>query len=193
MSRSSKKYPNLDRKMNIRNRQEFIDYDYVDKLTPKQKELLDKFTGEFYGAAFDDEPIHDIRRNKKASKKLSPKEVKAKNKALYKSCTDANNARNRCTYSIKKSVDMMKDINSVAATIEKNNVKDVSEIEAEFEGQMILRSLVNASVDEFIILLSEYGLDDKYQLFKEKRRILNLSDEEIVPMFREDILDFIVD
>jgi hypothetical protein len=178
--------------MNIRNRQEFIDYDYIDKLSEKEKALLDKFTGEFYGAAFDDNPIHDIRRNKKAARKLSKKQIRDKNKALYKSCTDANNARNRCTYSIKKSVDMMKDITSVAATIEKNNIKDASLVEAEFEGNIMLRALLNADVNEFIVLLSEYGLQDKYQLFKEKKRVLNLDDSEIIPMFREDILEFIV-
>lgn len=73
-----KRYHNL-------NVQEYIDYDYVSKLSPKDKAWLDKFTEEEYRAYFnEDKPKHI---NKKKNRKQ-----------IY----NTNNARNRCIYSRSK-------------------------------------------------------------------------------------------
>jgi len=55
---------------------EFTDYDYLDKLSPEEREWLNKFSLEYYQAALG------------GKKTLHPK-------AKHKSCYDANNARNR--------------------------------------------------------------------------------------------------
>lgn len=74
------KYRNLDKSVNLKIRHELIDYDYLDKLSDKELEWLDKFTGEWAGAALDTEhPRRNLHKNKK----------------LRKDCYDRNNARNR--------------------------------------------------------------------------------------------------
>jgi hypothetical protein len=63
-------------------RRDATDYDYIDKLTDKEKEFLNTFSEEFIGAKFNHgKPI----LNKKDKHK--------------KSCYSNNNARNRCVYS----------------------------------------------------------------------------------------------
>lgn len=78
--RDSIKYKNLDKSVNLKTRQDLIDYDYLDKLNEKELAWLDKFTGEYAGASLDTE---NPRRNLHKSKKLR------------KDCYDRNNARNR--------------------------------------------------------------------------------------------------
>lgn len=62
-----------------------MDYDYIDKLSEKEKKLLNKFSEEYYRAYFN--------KDKKSVNK------KASRKAIY----DANNARNRCVYTNSRS------------------------------------------------------------------------------------------
>ena len=78
--RDQVKYKNLDKSVNLKTRQDLIDYDYLHKLSPKELEWLDKFTGEWAGASLDTE---NPRRNLHKTKKLR------------KDCYDRNNARNR--------------------------------------------------------------------------------------------------
>lgn len=87
--RSKSKYPNLDPKLNLKRRQELIDFDYLDKLSPSEKEWLNKAMGEYMGASFKKD---DLGRHSKTNihKKERVKEV-----------YDANNARNRDIF-IKK-------------------------------------------------------------------------------------------
>lgn len=77
--RSKVKYPNLNRAYNLKTRSEVIDYDYIDKLSEKDKAYLDKFTKEYVGASMDKNPKKNLHKNKR----------------LRKSCYDANNSRNR--------------------------------------------------------------------------------------------------
>lgn len=56
-----------------------IDYDYVGKLSEKDKQWLNKFTEEYTNARFKPVPSQNLH----------------KNKAMRKDCYDRNNARNR--------------------------------------------------------------------------------------------------
>lgn len=80
----TKKKPNygLERKFNKKNVREFIDFDYVAKLTPEEAEFLNKFSEEFYGNHFKNDGT-DLHPQKTASRKR---------------CYDAENARNRDTW-----------------------------------------------------------------------------------------------
>lgn len=80
--RSKVKYSALDPSVNLKTRYELIaDYDYLNKLSEKEKAWLNKFTKEYVNADLD---------NKRKSKNLH------KTDRLRKDCYDRNNARNRC-------------------------------------------------------------------------------------------------
>lgn len=55
-------------------------------MSPKELDWLDKFTGEYYGASFNEDDSKNIQSKEK----------------YKKDCEDRNNARNRDTYSIVK-------------------------------------------------------------------------------------------
>lgn len=76
--RSRTKFPALKPELNLRSRYELIDYDYVDKLSDKDKEWLNTFSEEYINANFN--------HGKKILHKTQP---------LKKNCYDRNNARNR--------------------------------------------------------------------------------------------------
>jgi hypothetical protein len=78
--RSSQKYPTLNPGYNLKSRAENLECDYVDSLSEKEKEWLNKFNEEYVNGTLD-------RTNK--SNNLH------KTKALVKDCYDRNNARNR--------------------------------------------------------------------------------------------------
>lgn len=76
--RNKAKYPALEPKFNLKSRADLIDYDYIDKLSDKEKEFLNSFTEEFIGANL-----------KHKGKKLH------RSAKMKKDCYDRNNARNR--------------------------------------------------------------------------------------------------
>lgn len=75
--------------MNLKSRQELIDYDYLKKLTPEEKAWLNKFTDEYVNDAVDRKDLSNNLHN---------------TKALKKNCDDRNNARNRCILTQQKSM-----------------------------------------------------------------------------------------
>lgn len=82
------KYKGLDKKSNRINIQSLLDFDYLDKLTDKEKEYLSQFAQEYYSADFrGDKPIHKKKHKKK----------------IYNS----NNARNRDTLSLVQAFGML--------------------------------------------------------------------------------------
>lgn len=77
--RGKNKYAALDPKLNLKTRQDLIDFDYLDKLSDKEKEWLNTFSEEYNNANFN-----------------HGKKVLHKTKLLKKDCYSKNNARNRC-------------------------------------------------------------------------------------------------
>lgn len=86
--RSKTKYSALRPEFNLKTRQDLIsDYDYLAKLSPKEKEWLNKFTKEYVNAEINTK---------------QPRRNLHKTKSLKKDCYDRNNARNRCIYTRSK-------------------------------------------------------------------------------------------
>lgn len=83
--RSKTQFPGLDPSVNSRKRWEYMDQDYIDQLTDKEKEWLSNFNEEFIGA------------NLKHKGKIFHKSKKDR-----KACYDRNNARNRDLYSLNR-------------------------------------------------------------------------------------------
>lgn len=69
-----------------KNIQEYLDYDYLDKLPEEARDFMDKFNEEYYAGG-----------PKRSKEKLHPEEYK---KSLY----DKNNSENRDLYGLSKSV-----------------------------------------------------------------------------------------
>lgn len=65
--RSREKYPYLKKEVNLRLRQEKIDYDYIHKLNDEEKAWLDKFTAEWVGATYknDGTDMHKTKEERK--------------------------------------------------------------------------------------------------------------------------------
>lgn len=84
--RSRVKYAALNPAYNLKTRTDLIDYDYIDKLSEREKAWLNKFTQEYVNAG-------------KLNKKDRPLH---KTQELRKDCYDRNNARNRCQYTRQK-------------------------------------------------------------------------------------------
>lgn len=112
MAKSSKKYRGLEKKLNLKIRQELIDQDYIKKLSKEEKEWLNKFNLEYVAADFrHEEPLH-------------------KTKKLKKKCEDSNNARNRDSYSVTKSNNMLKGMNKKTSPIlDSNRSTNLREVE----------------------------------------------------------------
>lgn len=83
--RDNAKHPALDKKYMPRVRQELIDYDYLDQLSPSEKDWLNKFTDEYVNASFKKDGT-DIQSYDQYGKDSN----------------DRNNARNRCLYTALK-------------------------------------------------------------------------------------------
>lgn len=116
--RKKAKYPALNKKMNTKVRQELIDYDYLKKLSPEEKEWLNKFTEEYVSSSF--------KKNKKTGRY---KDNLHKTKAQRKDCYDRNNARNRDIFSITKSNDMLKEPKVLNEFLEEQSFRDAGVIE----------------------------------------------------------------
>jgi len=84
--RSRTKNAALNKHLNSKVRQEYLDYDYLDQLSPKELDWLNRFTEENLGANFNH-----------AGPKFT--KTKKKKREIY----NENNARNRCLYGKLKS------------------------------------------------------------------------------------------
>lgn len=110
--RKSKKrkhdHPALNPYANPKIRREFIDIDYTDKLSSKDKDWLNKFMDEYNGANLD---FKNSRKNLHKTKKLK------------KDCTDRVNSRNRDIYGRSKIKNELHSLNEDFA-VESGNVEE---------------------------------------------------------------------
>lgn len=126
--RNSVKYPALEKSKNLKNRQELMDQDYINKLSPKDKDWLNRFNAEYINADFthDGPRVHPI--------KYKPQVVKATGEIrqvdVYKQkCEKMNNDRNVDTFTATKSNNMLKGEKEMKPSIEGNRTTDNNEIE----------------------------------------------------------------
>lgn len=84
-----------------------MDQDYIKELSDEEKEFLNKFNEEYYGAVLDYE---DLSKNFHNTKELK------------KDCTDRNNARNRCMYGIAKAQNKINSSNTFTVQKESINI-----------------------------------------------------------------------
>lgn len=106
--RSKIKNSALRPEYNLKTRYELIaDYDYLDKLSDKEKAWLNKFTKEYVNA--------DLNTKK-------PNSNLHKSKKMKKDCYDRNNARNRCIYTRSKAAGVIKYIEDIP---KKSSLKDL--------------------------------------------------------------------
>lgn len=104
--RSKVKYSALDPTVNLKTRYELIsDYDYLDKLSDKEKAWLNKFTKEYVNADLD---------TRKKSNNFH------RTDRLRKDCYDRNNARNRCVWTKCKASGKFVSIDEVPSKVVEN-------------------------------------------------------------------------
>jgi hypothetical protein len=116
--RTKTKYPGLNKKVNTKVRQELIDYDYLNKLSPEEKEWLNKFSEEYNSASF--------KKSKKGN--YSTKNLH-RTKKLRKECYDRNNSRNRDIFSITKANDMLKEADKLNTYLEEKSIRNATQVE----------------------------------------------------------------
>jgi len=72
-------FPALRKNLNLISRRDELDYDYLDKLSPKELDFLNRFTEEY---------VHANLKHSGTKLHVTPEDRKI--------CTDRNNSRNRC-------------------------------------------------------------------------------------------------
>lgn len=105
--RSQAVNPGLQKQYNSKLKQEYMDFDYVAKLSPELKEYYNDFIEEYYGAQLDYENLENNRFHKTQEEK--------------KACTDRVNARNRCQYGMAKATKTLHDVDSKLPVVESEN------------------------------------------------------------------------
>jgi hypothetical protein len=96
--RSKEDYPELDPKYSLKTRADLVDQDYVNKLSKKEREWLNKFNKEYVSASLDND---------------SPKKNLHRSKRLRKDCYDRNNSRNRCVLTREKAQNALIDFDGL--------------------------------------------------------------------------------
>jgi hypothetical protein len=107
--RERTRWPGLDKAVNLRTRQDLIDYDYIDKLSDVEKDWLSKFTEEFVSGTF--------KKGTPGKKGSGPLH---KTKKLKRDCYNRNNLRNRCVYTKSKACGQLTEYLAWAKTKEQD-------------------------------------------------------------------------
>lgn len=120
--RSLVKNPALDPLYNLKTRYEAIDYDYINKLSPEEKQWLNNFTEEYTNANF----------THKGKKILKTKKDK-------KESFDRNNSRNRCVYTRGKASSTMKYLEDL--------VEHTTDVEMNAEEKLLFIEEIREKID----------------------------------------------
>lgn len=99
------RFPGLTHRNNSKSSSEYVDYDYLDRLSEKELQYLSNFTEEYLRGNFQHPKGKKIHRSK----------------AKRKSCYANNNSRNRDILSRAKSGNLLRDITTIK---EKSNKDD---------------------------------------------------------------------
>lgn len=130
--RTNAKYPALDPALNLKTRVELVDYDYIDKLSDKEKEWLNTFTNEYVHAEFKSKRIQKKKRAE-SEKNQAIKELKvklAKNfKEISNLVTNANVSVSTKNY-LKKLLKKVKTAYKKRLEREKAFIEDIYKKEA---------------------------------------------------------------
>jgi hypothetical protein len=105
-------FPALNKKYNPKVRQEYIDQDYLDKLSPEEMTWMNKFMEEYNNAKFNNDET-DLDQSPEGRK------------AAY----DRNNARNRCLYSqlkVRRMNDKLLNYDDVLNVVEDQQGQDMA-------------------------------------------------------------------
>lgn len=143
-NRSSRKYPALDTKTNLKIRNDLYDFDYLNQLTDKEKEWLNNFSEEYNGA--------DFRHNGKTLHKT---------KKLKSDCYNRNNARNRCVYGKAKAQGQVFDY-ALPDEQTYDGEEALNDIVDQSNGVMIL---IQDLISKFNLPDTQDVKDNMYQLF----------------------------
>lgn len=125
--RTTTKYPNLDPSLNLKSRQELIDFDYIDKLNEEEKKWLNQFVDEYINASFK-RGRKRIHRPKKLVIVLKSGKKRIKDQAkvdAYK----RNNDRNRDLYTRAKITGLMQNIDDLIIKTESVEDKLIKKID----------------------------------------------------------------
>lgn len=166
MSKRSKvKYPNLQRNMNLKRRQELIDFDYIDKLNDTEKEWLNKFMGEYMSASF---PKQVVQKGDTEYKRHSTKNLHKKDRT--KEVYDQNNARNRDIYAKKTSTGGMEFFDEIALDDlrDKNMYEDINAFEEGFANLDALNKdpqLIKIEIEEYLSSIEKKDEREKELLY----------------------------
>lgn len=90
-------------------RADLIDQDYIEKLSPKEREWLNKFNREYVSDTLDRK---NLKKNLHRTKKLK------------KDCDDRNNARNRDVLTRAKAANQLSDYEELTETSSNNDYED---------------------------------------------------------------------
>lgn len=111
------KLAGIKKNYNLKIRQEILDQDYIDKLSDKEKDWLSRFNEEYVSANFNHEGKR-IHPKKYKTKKVKTTGATRKIDVFKKDCEDKNNARNRDSYAITKSNNMLKGAKDAQTAVE---------------------------------------------------------------------------
>lgn len=81
--RQKTKFAALDPKKNLKSRQDLIDYDYLDKLSPSEMKWLNKFTEEYTNASLDRKNLKNNFHNTKELKKDCDRRANKRKRDLF--------------------------------------------------------------------------------------------------------------
>lgn len=100
----------MKRELNPKSRWELLDFDYIDKLSEKEKDFLNKFAEEYIHGSFE-HTRKDLHKSKKAKRE----------------CYNRNNARNRDLYTVGRTNNWMTNIDTSITKIDADQANDKTE------------------------------------------------------------------